>query len=791
MKISLEWLKKFISIDDSIVEIAEILSIIGLEAEVSSIPTQLPGVIVAYVEKTSKHPNAEKLQICTINDGTKSHQVICGAPNIKSGQKIAFATVGSILPDNFKIKKANIRGIDSFGMVCSEKELNITDEHEGIMILPKGLNTGDDFMTAYGYKFISVELDITPNRSDAFSYLGVARDLACYKKIPLKIIKEKKLKSSGSEKISIVVEDIIDCPRYVVGIVNNIKIDKSPDWMIERLKASGLRSINNVVDISNYVLLETGQPSHIFDFNNIKRKGIEVRRANKKETLKTLDGNEHLLKPENLLITDGKVPIALAGIMGGLGTSVNPKTTSVLVECAFFNAVTIRKSSKVLGLSTDASKRFERGTDPNACIPVFWRIIELLNELANGDLISTIMEEYPKKIIQPTILIRKKEISSTLGVNISKNEIEDIFKGLEIKFKNIEDGWSCIPPSFRPDLTREIDLIEEIARIFGYDTIPIDNSINGSFRYSNPDPENNYDLIRTYFSGLGFYQIYSNSLQSEIESNKAGYNPVKMLNPLNQDMGFLRTELLTGLINAAKFNIKHNARNFRLFELANVHFQEGSKLEDIKENKHLAGIIFGNRIEESVHGASMMEDIFSIKGILNFIFEKKFNGKLEFSKNSYSLFDQTYSIQINRQEVGFLGHISREQTKGLKVNLESLYGFEINLEPIKKMLNGKKKFKKINLFPEIQRDLNLVLPTNLQTGKIVKLIMKIGKKIIKSVTPVNIFSDSNILGDNMKSITFSIIFQHPSKTLEDTDVNPIINEIIHVAEKDFLAKLRV
>lgn len=791
MIVSIDWLKDFVDIEENIEDISEILSNLGLEAEISSVPKNYPGVKIGYVENIIRHPNADKLQICDINDGESINKVICGAKNIKTGQNIPYATVGTTLPGNFKIKKANIRGIDSFGMVCSEKELNLSDEHDGIMVLPQNLRVGDDFSSAYGYKFVSVDIDITPNRPDAFSYQGVARDISSFKDIPLKKIKVNKRKPLSTKKFQISIEDPTDCPRYIAGVIDNIKVEKSPKWIIERLKASGLRSINNIVDISNLVMLEMGHPSHIFDYESLNINEIHIRRSKNGETFKTLDDNTYKLKIENLLITDGQKPIALAGLMGGANSSINSKTKSVLVECAYFNPITIRKSSKVLGLSTDASKRFERGADPNGCEYAFWRIVNLIEKYANGTLVSEMIDKYPEIIDKVYINLDTAEIENVLGVKIPSSKIESILTRLEIELKKNRRGYVCTIPTFRPDLTRQIDLIEEIARVYGYNLIPVKDTINGIYRYSNPDPEKNYDLLRNFLSGMGFNQIYSNSLQNKTESGRSGVNPVKMMNPLNQEMSYLRTELITGLIKASTFNIKHGASNFKLFDLSNVHEQKGEKLKDIIESKHLAGIIYGKNDQNNIHNINFSEDIFVLKGVLSFLFEKKFITNLEYKKDKHPLFNDSYSIIINKNNVGHLGQVCVPNKYDTKANLDSLHGFYINLEPIKEMLNGNKVYEKVNLLPQLQRDLNLVIPQNSNIGEFVNLISRIGRKLIKSVKPIDIFIDEKAVGSESKSVTFSIIFQHKTKTLEDIDVNPIINEIINVAENEFGAKLRV
>ena len=787
---SIDWLKEFTSVNQSPSELAEILSHAGLEAEVGKVPSELKGVIVAHVDSVRKHPDADKLKICMVSDGKNIHQVVCGAPNVDAGQKIAFATVGSVLPGKIKIKKVTIRGVDSSGMICSESELSLSDEHDGIMVLPEDLELGKDFILAYGYKYLSLELDITPNRPDAFSHQGVARDLACATKKDFKPLIVTQVEPKGDSKVSINIEDSTDCPRYIAGVIKNIQIGPSPEWLVERLKASGQRSINNVVDISNYVLLEMGQPTHIFDYKAIDGKEILIRRAVKGESFKTLDENDHKLDENHLLITDGKVPIALAGIMGGQDSAVSDNTHTVLLESAYFDPVTIRKSSKSLKMSTDASKRFERGADPEGCVTAFWRVVHLLKEVAGGQLVSEMIDEYPSIIPSNRVLLRSSELEMVLGIKIDEKEVGDIFNRLGISYTYTKKHWDCTVPTYRPDINREIDLIEEVARMVGFDKIPADENIYGPFRFENPDPEKNISHIPIVLSGLGFHQVYSNSLQNKIDSSLSGRVPVKMINPLSQEMAYLRTSLLPGLMKAADYNLKNSSQNFRIFELGHVHKTIGKGLEGIKERKFLSGIIYGQFNSDNVHGKELEEDIFSLKGILSFLFEKKFNMRMDLMRTEHPGFEYCQAINLNRKKVGFFGRLSSKWKSSMNIELEKTLGFELDLGPIRGMLNTNKKFKKINLYPKISRDLNLVMPKNQDTGSIVNMIFKYGKKLIIQVVPVNIFVDEVSLGPDMKSVTFSLIFQHSSKTLEDKDVNPIIEEIINIAEKEFLAKLR-
>jgi len=790
MIVSIDWLKQFVDVTETPDELAELLSKTGLEAEVVGVPSDLPGVIIAHVDTAEKHPDADKLKICTVNDGKEIHQVVCGAPNVEAGQNIAFATIGTILPGNFKIKKVEIRGQESSGMICSERELQITDEHEGIMVLPDDLNPGDDFMTAYGHKYLSLELDITPNRPDAFSHQGVARDIAAATSREFKALAIESIQSKGNESLFISMENPDDCPRYIAGIVKNVKVGSSPEWMVEKLKAAGQRSINNLVDISNYVLLEMGHPTHIFDYDKLNQKEILVRRAKKGEKLTTLDEVEHELSETNLLITDGKIPIALAGVMGGLGTAVSDATTTVLVESAYFDPVTTRKNAKSVQMSTDASKRFERGADPDGAISGFCRVVSLLQELAGGELVSDMVDEYPKKITVTEISLRRSELDLIMGIAVDSADINRILEALGFESTHTGNNWTCTPPSYRPDVEREIDIIEEIARMIGFDAIPSDENIYGEFRYEQPDPESKIEPIRSTLAGFGFHQVYSNSLQNEEISGLSGKTSVKMLNPLNREMAYLRTTLLPGLMKAADFNIKNGSPSIRLFECANVHEQTSDGIEGIHEYRHLAGIILGEEEPASIHSDASEEDLFTLKGYISGLFSGKYRMRVELKREEHPGFDYAQTILINRQNVGAMGRLSSDWIQKMDLDIENVCGFEINLEPILKMISGKKQFKPITTFPKIQRDINLVMKETQIVGPITDMMLKKGRNLIINANPINIFNDEVALGKRMKSVTFSIEFQHHSKTLEDKDVTPVINEIIRVAEKEFLAKLR-
>ena len=558
MIVSIDWLKEFVDITESPEELADVLSSIGLEAEDCKIFQGLNGVIIGKVKSVEKHPNADRLNVCSVYDGEIDHQVVCGADNVAKNQTIAYAKVGSVLPGGFKLKKINLRGVESNGMICSAKELNINDDHEGIIVLPDSCEIGADFIEEYGNKFLKIELDITPNRPDAFSHYGIARDISVSRDRELLKIQINKKDLSKTPTIHISTEDDIDCPRYVGGLVKNVSVGSSPMWMQDRLVAAGQRPINNLVDISNYVMLEFGQSTHIFDHDKLGSNEIHVRRAVKGDSITTLDKNQYKLNNNHLLITNGKVPVALAGIMGGYDSAVDDNTKNILIESAYFNPVSVRRGSKALAVSTEASKRFERGADPDASLDGFWRVINLVEEYAGGVFEGDFIDHYPEKIKVDPIKIRKSELELLLGLKIEDDFITKTLNGLGFAITVENDYYNCVPPTNRPDVTREIDIIEEIARIYGYDNIPTDNSLYGNYSFHQTDPYLKLQTVRDSLSGLGFHQIYSNSLQSKKVANISTGNSVPMMNPLNKDMSFLRTSLLPGLLKAADFNIKNS-----------------------------------------------------------------------------------------------------------------------------------------------------------------------------------------------------------------------------------------
>jgi len=790
MRVSIHWLRQFVDIPESSEELAEILTMLGFEAEITTYDWENNSIVSAKVLNCKSHPNADKLKLCLIDDGEGKKQVVCGAPNIDSGQTVAYARVGTIFSNDFKIKKIKIRGTESEGMICSERELGISDEHEGILLLDDSNGPGKKLSDCISSYLKTIDLDITPNRPDTMSHLGIAREISakCNRKLKYNSLIKPKINPKYS--IDIKLDNKKGCPRYIAGIMENIKLTKSPDWMVESLSSAGMRTINNLVDISNYVLLEMGHPTHIFDLKHFPESTIRVRNAKTGEKLTTLDGENCILTPDHLLITNGRDPVALAGIMGGEKSAVSDETHSILIESAYFDPITVRRGAKALGMITEASKRFERGADPNGCVTAFWRIVELVQELCGGKLVSEMTDKYSHKISRKTIILDPQFIDQSAGIKIPKEFTEKVLKKLEIKSEvNENKKWNCIVPTFRPDLTREIDILEEIIRMYGYDKIPSKNSYTGLLKEKFVDPHLGLKSIQNILTGLGYSQCYSNSLQSSDIANCNG-NAIKMLNPHSEKMTHLRTSLIPGLINILNRNKKVDRNDIQLFEIGGVHFKN---IKNNVEEMLISGVVTGHSNTDSIHpNISVVEhSFFSIKGHIEALMQMIFNGKFQAIQDNDNLFTPGFTITAKGNTIGKFGMIKTDfLNNSTKIDAKEVFGFELFTKYLLKSLNKKKKFNPISKFPKIERELNFVVSNTLDTDKISSIIKKSGKGLIKYIKPVNLYKHES-LGIDKKSIVFKMIFQSESKTLEDKDVNSIVDHIISKISSTFKAELRI
>ena len=793
MRISIEWLKEFVDVKEEPGALADMLSMLGFEAEIVHDFSSLTKIVIGKVVTAAKHPNADRLKLCTVNDGSDTLSVVCGAPNVDAGQTIAFARVGAVLPGDFVISKASIRGEESRGMICSERELGISDEHDGIMVLPNTLKVGRPIQPHLDKMYSALEIDLTPNRPDGFSHYGIAREVALKTRRKLNSISvnTSNAKSKDIHKIAkVTIEDASDCPRYMGAVLNNVAVGPSPDWMIDRLKAAGQRSINNIVDISNYVLLEMGHPTHIFDYDKIPSNTIAIRKVKNDKIITTLDEEKRKLTKQQLLITDGKKPIALAGIMGGLGSAVQDTTTTVFVESAYFDPVTIRKGSKELGLLTEASRRFERGADVYAAETALWRVINLLQEFAGGELVPGIIDEYPGKFKSKSISMRRSELDLFAGCEISDKEVKIILDGLDIVFVKNKDNWKCTPPSFRPDLEREADLIEEIIRVYGYDNIPSAISYASSYLLDHPDPEQPLEDLRNLFSAFGYQECQSNTLQSKQWTTIHGKKSIAMMNPLTEHMTHMRTDLLPGLLEAVDFNVKNGSTDLYLFELGNVFVQQKKGLSGIKEIPLVCGIVHGDRVSLSAHEQGKPTSLFTIMGHMDRLCKSIGGNKSTYESVEMQGYQTAFTISLEKGELGVLGTVDPVFVKELGLEIDNaIHCFSLEVSKLMPLLKHEQKFTPINVYPIVERDIDFVFPEEAETGAVSQKILQQNYPNLTEVFPIDIFRHKSI-GEDQKSVTFHFRFQHPDKTLEDKEVSSVINKIKRLVLSEFDAKLR-
>ena len=785
MIVAIDWLRSFVEIEESSEELAELLSNLGLEAEVSEIPNNIPGVIIGYVEETEKHPNADKLQICKISDGKNIYQIICGAPNIKAGQKIALATVGSKLPGDFIIKKANIRGVESYGMVCSESELGLSDDHEGILVLPKELKVGENFVVAYGYKFLSLEIDVTPNRPDAFSYIGVARDIACYKNSKLKQVKIHKSESSDTMSVKISMESIEDCPRYIAGIVDGIEIRESPKWIKERLNASGVRSINNVVDISNYVMLETGQPLHAFDYDLLDSDTISVRMANVDEKLITLDEKERTLLPTDIVITNNKKSVALGGVMGGYDTEIVPTSKRILLESATFDPYHIRITSSRLDLRSEASTRFERKVDPKRSILALEMATTLFIEYACGKALKGISKVDNIDYSEINIELSLDKINSYLGSDYSLELIIDTLDKLKFDFDVMDNIFNIIAPSRRRDILTYQDIIEEIGRIIGYDKLPL--TLPKTISIGKLSERQLFKReIRGMLVGLGLNEVVTYALINEnnvYDFVKEKVDTVTLSKPLSADRSVLSLTPINGVIDVLKHNMARKISDLAVYEI-------GTKYTKGKETALLCGAITGNFSNTLWQGTKEVSDFFLLKGILLSLFDETSLSHLEFvPSNEYKNLHpgQTASIKDRSGEVGFIGKLHPEYAKNN--DLKDTFIFELDLEKIFNLRRVPKKVKEINKYPIMSRDIAIVVGKEVVASELLSVINKAGKRMLLSSSIFDLYVGDSIGKDN-KSLAIRLEFSDNNKTLEAKDVDDRVRSILGILKASFNAELR-
>ncbi len=808
MKISYNWLKQFINLDWEAEKAGELLTDLGLEVEgietFQSIKGGLEGVIVGQVLNCEKHPNADKLKITKVDLGKGDPvQIVCGAPNVAAGQKVPVATIGTKLYDQegkeWTIKKGKIRGEESHGMICAEDELGLGASHEGIMVLDADIAVGTKASEIFDVENDSIfEIGLTPNRADAMSHWGTARDLKAgllQKDINLELITPSVSSfrvENRLNKIDIEVKNSELAPRYCGLTISNIKVKESPNWLKYRLQAIGITPKNNVVDVTNYVLHELGQPLHAFDAHEIEGEKIEVKTVEAGTKFTTLDEVERELHEDDLMICDANKPLCIAGVFGGLNSGVTERTTSIFLESAYFNPVSIRKTAKRHGLNTDASFRFERGIDPNITEYALKRAALLIQELAGGNISSEIIDLYPKKIEDFQVFLSFENATKLIGEEIPQDTIKRILTSLEIKINSVtETAIGLTIPAYRNDVQRESDVIEEILRVYGYNNIGFTQKLNASI--SNIDKFSDHKIQNTIANqliGQGFNEMMANSLTSPeyinlSEQLKPEHN-VQMLNPLSNDLAVMRQSMLFSVLEAISYNINRRRADLKLFEFGKTYHHYG---EERVENKHLSITISGNKTIESWNTEQKTSDFFYIKGIVSNVLNRLGIERLKTSPIKNDMFSEGISLSIGKTKLVDFGVIKKSVLKHFSITQEVLYA-DFNWDNVLEYSKYTKiKYKDIPKFPEVRRDFALLLNDSVTFEEVYTIAKQTEKNLLKNINLFDVYQGEN-LPEGKKSYAVSFTLLDENKTLTDKQIDKIMNKLQHNFENKLDAELR-
>ena len=800
MKISNNWLKDYIKTDLKSEKIGEFLTDIGLEVEgidqFESIRGSLEGIIVGKVLTCEKHPNADKLKVTTVDVGNgKILNIVCGASNVSAGQVVPVAVIGTKIYDKegnfFEIKEAKLRGEISQGMICAEDELGLSDNHDGIMVLDAekfmvGTPFADYFDIAKDEIF---EIGLTPNRTDAMSHYGVARDLNAFlvsnnMHSEFEKVGSEVLEAEGTHSFSVDIENEELIPRYLGAVIENVVVEESPVWLQNRLKSIGVSPINNVVDITNYILHGYGQPLHAFDADKISGQKIKVGVVDAGTRLITLDGVERTLNGSEIVVKDGQnKPLAIAGVLGGATSGVNSETINIFLEGAYFNPVAVRKSAKYHGLNTDASFRFERGIDPNNVKTAITHAIKMITDIAGGRLVGDIIEHYPNKIEDHYVILRFSKIDQILGMKIHRDKIKEILKSLDIKVLNeITNGVEISVPAYRADVTREIDVIEEILRIYGYNKVDAPNKI--AFTPIKLYLDNQEALEKSWARTLqsnGFYEVMNNSLTAE---KNVTPEAVKLLNPLSGDLAFMRTSLLQGLLENTIYNINRKNPDIKFFELGKIY----QKRESYTERKQLAILVSGREVRENWLEPKSATNFYYLKGYVQLLLDR-----LGFTFVEKSLVDNRFAdaieLLVGEKVMARIGKVSSQLLKSFDIEQDCYYA-EIEIEVVESLRNKDNfKFVDIPKFNKIRRDLALLVDKNVTYSELYEAVMKEKSPILKSVNLFDVYEGKN-LPEGKKSYALSFELLNEEKTLEDKEITEVMDKIIKIFETKFQASLR-
>ncbi|MBT8346899.1 MAG: phenylalanine--tRNA ligase subunit beta [Desulfofustis sp.] len=811
MKFTRDWLQNYVDLGELPPEqLADELTMVGLEVDsVTELYEKLSDLKTGRVLTVEPHPNADKLTLCTVSVGQETLQIICGAPNVREGLGVVVALPGTVLPGDFKIKKSKVRGVESQGMLCSERELGLSEEHHGIMELGEEIEPGLSFVEATGLKDIQIEVDLTPNRPDCASVIGVARETAGILRKKISVPFKNTELAANSSSFAVEVENPELCPRYAARLIQGITIGPSPWWLRKRLLSVGLRPINNVVDITNFVMLEYGQPLHAFDFDTLADKKIVVRTPRPEEkTFTTLDNVERTLDDDMLMICDGKEPVAVGGVMGGLYSEVTEKTVNVLLESACFNDVSIRKTARKLNLSTDASYRFERGVDPEGTIDAMERAVTLMVEIAGGTAEQGGIDVRVDH--QPVVLsLRASRSAALLGVDLGIDELAELINSIEIGCqKQDEDTLRVVVPSFRVDLEREADLIEEIARLYGFNRIPITlPGVDLSFPEQDEEriKRNQASLIMTDagFSEAINYSFVSNTYDDALllDDSDVRRRHVRLLNPLTEDQDVMRTTLLPGLLENIRRNLNYQQTSCYLFEIGKVFLPVDGELLP-EEPLRIAGVLTGNRngAHAPLHFKAEETDLSDAKGAVETLLsgmrlnDHKPEQQIGFTTtephSSEPYCEEGYGINVvsGSTAIGTLGKLKNDILLQLGIKRD-VYYFDLDFSALVAIEPAPKTFSPLPVYPSVKRDIALVVPTSVPAGDLIQTVFASGEKLVEHCELFDVYQGDKI-GSGMKSVALSITFRSATRTLTEKNVEKAHAKVMKLLTDKYGGALR-
>ena len=817
MKLSYNWLKDYIKCELSAQQIAEAMTSIGIEVdsveEKEVIEGGLKNVVVAQVLTCEAHPDSDHLHVTTVNDGgAQPVQVVCGAPNVAAGQKVLFAQLGAVLPGDFKIKKSKIRGVESFGMICAEDELGLGTSHDGIMVLPEDAPVG---MPAKDYLHIEslavIEYEITANRVDAASHWGVARDLYAWLKlkgIPCELTRPdveasfEAIPRAEGEPMPVEVQDPSGAPRYTGILMKGIKVGPSPKWLQERLIAIGSRPINNIVDISNYVLFELGQPLHTFDADKVRGGKVIVRRAAEGEPIRTLDGVEHKLHSTDMVIADSQGPMCIAGVFGGEDSGVSDGTVNLFIESAYFDPGSIRKTSKSQQLQTDASFRYERGADPEVAIYALKRAASLVSECAGGHIVGGIVESYPQKIERKRIELDYDRIEAFIGQKLGHELIDSILESLAYTFESREGAKrTVLAPCYMVDVTRECDVVEEILRIYGYDNIALPKHMKMSVNATpKPEPEAVRSSISNFLAANGFVETMNNSLTKgdyyEGLKTFPADHCVRIVNPLSQDLNVMRQTLMLNALEVVAYNVNRQCPSMKIFEYGSVYQRlpekSGETLEGYEEHQAFCLAITGSS-EKSWKTASSKSDFYQLKGYLELLLKR-------FGADIYQLWTDAapsdifsegvvYKLPGQGAQLAVMGTVNPALARKFGVK-QPVFMAEISWPVLFSLIKRNKvAFKELPKYPEVKRDLAVLLDEGVSYADLRMTAIKQSKKLLRNVSLFDVYRGDKI-PSGKKQYALSFTFQDLEKTLTDQDIERVMDNILNAFQNNFGAVLR-